>query len=149
MGNIITTENIPVRRTGIRWYLIKWHVLYFFLNQIFWMVRCFLCGYYSGCFAGFWVWVPFGDGVHSSESHCDTARPTATETWCCWADAIFSAASQHTMIERAGSSRHSLPVPMSVVATTCWTWTTIALQHWQVSKDLFYKYMFGNTVESL
>ena len=39
----------------------------------------------------------------------------------------FSAASQHAMIERAGSSRHSLPVPMSVVATTCWTWTTVAL----------------------
>ena len=40
------------------------------------MVRCFLCGYYSGCFAGFLVWLLFADGVHSSESHCDTARPT-------------------------------------------------------------------------
>ena len=63
------------------------------MNQIFWMVRCLLCGYYSGCFAGVFsvatildvllgvlVWLLFGDDVHSSESHCDTARPTATET---------------------------------------------------------------------
>ena len=27
---------------------------------------------------GFLVWLLFGDGVHLSESHCDTARPTAT-----------------------------------------------------------------------
>ena len=36
-------------------------------------IRCFLCGYYSGCFAGVLVWLLFGDGVYSSESHCDTA----------------------------------------------------------------------------
>ena len=82
MGTIITTENTPATRTGIRWYLFIINTAFtiflpesdilddslFSLWLLFWM------------FAGFLVWVLFGDGVYSSESHRDTARPIATET---------------------------------------------------------------------
>ena len=81
IGTIITTENTPVRRIGIEWYLIKNTAFTIFLPEsdilddslfslwlLFWM------------FAGFVVWVLFGDGVYSSESHRDTAKPIATET---------------------------------------------------------------------
>ena len=81
MGTIITTENTPVRRIGIRWYLIINTAFTIFLPEsdilddslfslwlLFWM------------FAGFLVWALFGDGVYSSEPHRDTARPIATET---------------------------------------------------------------------
>ena len=73
MSNIVTTENTPVRRTGTGWHLIINTAFTIFFPESDVMVRCFLCGYYSGCFAGFLVWVLFGDGVYSSESHCDTA----------------------------------------------------------------------------
>ena len=66
------------------------------------------------------MWVLFGDGVYSSESHTVSQLGLLLLKHDVVGQILyFSAASQHAVFERADSSRHSLPVPMSVVATSC------------------------------
>ena len=125
IGNIITTENTPVRRIGIEWYLFIINTAFtiflpepdildgslFSLLLLLWM----FCWVFS--VGTIWWWCLY-------ESHCDTDRPTIQVSLIFIRlgllllkhDVIkqilyFSATSQHAMI---GSSRHSFPVPYNV-----------------------------------